>query len=68
MPQVGFELTTPEFERAKRDHTLNRAATVIGLSDIKQLINTEELAINISTRYIHVCAFILYHLLHFEIL
>jgi hypothetical protein len=30
MPQVGFEHTTPVFERAKTVHTLDRAATVIG--------------------------------------
>jgi hypothetical protein len=30
MPQVGFELTIPVFERAKTGHALGRAATVIG--------------------------------------
>jgi hypothetical protein len=30
MPQVGFELTIPVFERAKTVHTLGRATTVIG--------------------------------------
>jgi hypothetical protein len=30
MPQVGFELTIPVFERSKTVHTLDRAATVIG--------------------------------------
>jgi hypothetical protein len=30
MPRVGFEVTTPVFERAKTVHTLDRAATVIG--------------------------------------
>jgi hypothetical protein len=30
MPQVGFELTIPVFERAKTIHALDRAATVIG--------------------------------------
>jgi hypothetical protein len=30
MPQVGFELTIPAFERAKTVHALDRAATVIG--------------------------------------
>jgi hypothetical protein len=29
MPRVGFELMTPAFERAKRIHALDRAATVI---------------------------------------
>jgi hypothetical protein len=31
MPQVGFEPTTPVFERAKSVHALDRASTVIGL-------------------------------------
>jgi hypothetical protein len=30
MPRVGFELTTPVFERAKTVHALERAATAIG--------------------------------------
>jgi hypothetical protein len=30
MPRVGFEPTTPVFERAKTVHALERAATVIG--------------------------------------
>jgi hypothetical protein len=30
MPQVGFESTTPVFERAKTVHTLDREATGIG--------------------------------------
>jgi hypothetical protein len=30
MPHVGFEPTTPVFERAKMIHTLDRAVTVIG--------------------------------------
>jgi hypothetical protein len=30
MSQVGFELMTPLFERAKTVHTLDRVATVIG--------------------------------------
>jgi hypothetical protein len=29
MPRVGFEPTTPVFERAKTVHALDRAATVI---------------------------------------
>jgi hypothetical protein len=28
MPRVGFETTTPMFERAKKVHALDRAATV----------------------------------------
>jgi hypothetical protein len=32
MPGVGFEPTTPVFERAKAAHALDRAATVIGKS------------------------------------
>jgi hypothetical protein len=30
MPPVGFETTTPVFERAKTDLALDRSATVIG--------------------------------------
>jgi hypothetical protein len=30
MPRVGFENTTPVFERAKAVHALDRADTVIG--------------------------------------
>jgi hypothetical protein len=30
MPPVGFEPTTPVFERAKTVHALDRAVTVIG--------------------------------------
>jgi hypothetical protein len=33
MPRVGFEHTTPAFERAKTVHVLDRAATVIGCDD-----------------------------------
>jgi hypothetical protein len=32
MPQVGFELTNPEFERRKTVHALDRAASVIGVT------------------------------------
>jgi hypothetical protein len=31
MPPVGFETTTPVFERAKTVHALDRVAIVIGL-------------------------------------
>jgi hypothetical protein len=31
MPRVGFEPTTPVFERAKIVHALDRAVTVISL-------------------------------------
>jgi hypothetical protein len=31
---MGFELTTPVFERAKTFHALDRAATVIGSMNI----------------------------------
>jgi hypothetical protein len=36
MPHVGFEPTTPVFERAKTAHVLDRAATVGRLSINKQ--------------------------------
>jgi hypothetical protein len=32
MPQVGFETTTPVFERVKTANAINRAATLIGVS------------------------------------
>jgi hypothetical protein len=35
MPRVGFEHTIPAFERAKRVHDIDRAATVIGLLKLK---------------------------------
>jgi hypothetical protein len=35
MPRVGFESMIPVFERAKRAHALDRAATVISLDAIK---------------------------------
>jgi hypothetical protein len=34
MPQVGFEPTIPVFMRVKTVHALDRAVTVIGLSNI----------------------------------
>jgi hypothetical protein len=34
MPQVGFELTIPLFERAKTVHAFDGAATVIGIWNI----------------------------------
>jgi hypothetical protein len=34
MSRVGFEPTTPAFERAKTFHSLDRAATVIGLDKL----------------------------------
>jgi hypothetical protein len=39
MDPVGFELTTPVFERAKTVHALDRAATVIGMLAYKVHIN-----------------------------
>jgi hypothetical protein len=40
MPRVGFEPTIPVFERAKTDHALDGAATVIGTSSSTSLIKT----------------------------
>jgi uncharacterized membrane protein len=37
MPRVGFEPTTPAFERAKIVHALDRAATVIGVDLVTYL-------------------------------
>jgi hypothetical protein len=34
MPRVGFEPTTPAFERAKTVHALDREVTVIGLEHL----------------------------------
>jgi hypothetical protein len=42
MPQMGFELTIPVFERAKTVHALDCAATVIGDNynyDIKLIVS-----------------------------
>jgi hypothetical protein len=38
MPRVGFELTTPVFERAKTVHALDRATTVIGMWTVYKII------------------------------
>jgi hypothetical protein len=37
MLEVGFEPVTPVFERAKTVRALDRAATVIGISKMKQV-------------------------------
>jgi hypothetical protein len=44
MPVVGFEHTTPEFERAKRVYALDNAATAIGkfYNYVEQIIEAEE--------------------------
>jgi hypothetical protein len=39
MPQIGFELTVPVFERPKIVHALGRAATVIGLTTSVEVLN-----------------------------
>jgi hypothetical protein len=38
-PQVGFESVIQVFERAKKVHVLDCAATVIGLSSILESLN-----------------------------
>jgi hypothetical protein len=35
MPRVGFESTSPVFERGKRFRALDRAATVVGTNNLK---------------------------------
>jgi hypothetical protein len=45
MPRVGFESTTPVFERAKTVHALDRTATVIGAIN-KQKSNNKETVFN----------------------
>jgi hypothetical protein len=41
IPRVGFEPTTPAFERAKRIHTLEHAATAIGvLHQLSEIMKT----------------------------
>jgi hypothetical protein len=48
MPQVGFETTIPEFERAKTVHALDHAATVSGylkIYHVKFQINAVEVLI-----------------------
>jgi hypothetical protein len=42
MHSVGFEPTTPVFERAKIFHSVDRAATVIGLDLFTITILNEE--------------------------
>jgi hypothetical protein len=37
MPRVEFEATTTVFERAKTVHALDRAATVIGVLQLKAI-------------------------------
>jgi hypothetical protein len=39
MPRVGFESTTPAFEREKTVHASYRAATVIGNETVNQITN-----------------------------
>jgi hypothetical protein len=41
MPRVEFEPTIPVFERAKTVHALDRAATVIGITNLYHLQNTK---------------------------
>jgi mannose-6-phosphate isomerase class I len=41
IPRVGFEHTTPVFEPAKKVHTLDGAATVIGSDTMLVLLITE---------------------------
>jgi hypothetical protein len=45
MPQVGFELTTLVFERAKTVHALDRATIVIG-STVLQMVKKEQLSLS----------------------
>jgi hypothetical protein len=44
MPRVGFQPTTPVFERAKTVHVLDRAATVIDVLFIYGRYITDEQA------------------------
>jgi hypothetical protein len=41
LPRMGFEPTTPVFERAKTVHALERAVTVIELLRYSNLLQTE---------------------------
>jgi hypothetical protein len=43
---VGFETTIPAFERAKTFHALDRAATVTGNIQKKQIVNEESVIKN----------------------
>jgi hypothetical protein len=43
MPRKGFEPTNPVFERAKTVHSLDRAATVIGISEHYTMDKVQEL-------------------------
>jgi hypothetical protein len=43
MPRVGFEPTTPVFERAKAAHALDRAPTEIGVVDYGNMISYSDM-------------------------
>jgi hypothetical protein len=45
MLRVGFEATIPVFERAKTVHTLDRAATVIGIEHVQTSYKNKEMYI-----------------------
>jgi hypothetical protein len=52
MPRVGYEPTTPVFERAKRVHALDRSTTVIGNKEfysLKRLVYTRRFGPEIFT-------------------
>jgi hypothetical protein len=53
MPQVGFEHTIPEFERAKTVHALDRAATVIGSGNHILHLYKENKSISTEKKYTH---------------
>jgi hypothetical protein len=50
MPQMGFELTIPMFERAKTVQSLDRAATVIGASfhNATEFLKTDHGGMNVT--------------------
>jgi hypothetical protein len=47
MPRVGFEPTTPVFDRAKTIYALDRAATVVGRKSPLCTINCGRICINL---------------------
>jgi hypothetical protein len=50
MPRVGFEPKITAFERAKRVHDLDSAATVVDASEVYYKYNTEQILLGKSNQ------------------
>jgi hypothetical protein len=44
MPEVGFELTIPVFQRAKTVYALERAATVMGTAALRWALTSSSVS------------------------